>query len=260
MIDATYTQQLWRRRDFIRYLAAAGVQSANASTVLGLFWWVLGPLLLAGIYFFLFGKIFGNARDPEYFPYLLSGLFAFYYTRGTMVQGASAPVKAGKLITNINFPQLSLIIASTIESTFGFLASLVVYLGFAMALGHYPGPELLAFPAILIVHMLFNTGLAALTARTSVVVRDVGNLLPYATRIWLYTSPVIYTMDRVPESIRRFLEFNPLVPILDLYRWCFLGIPLRDWTIPAALGWTALALVVGITVFVRSEKTFTRYL
>ena len=121
-----YLTDLWNRREFAWYLAMGHLKARNASTALGLFWWVLNPLLLGLIYFFVFGVLFGT-RPPGYIAYLLSGMFVFHFTSQAMTGGANAILQNSKLLANLKFPRLVLLISALIESAVGFLASLVVF-------------------------------------------------------------------------------------------------------------------------------------
>lgn len=259
-LTTSYASELWRRREFTSYLALGNIQARNASTALGLFWWVLSPMLLGITYFFVFGIIFRAARDPDYYPYLFSGIFVFYYSRGALLGSSATILSNAKLMTNLRFPRLSLVLAGLFESTFGFLASLVVFFLLTVPAGHLPGLTLLALPLVILLHMIFNLGLAAVAARLTIPFRDVKNLLPYALRLWLYLSPVVYTLDRVPEEIRWLMYLNPLTSILDLYRWVLMSdsVAVLSWSV--ALAWSTLVGVLGVFLFVRAEATFVRHL
>lgn len=261
MSPTDYARQLWRRREFTAYLAAGRIRARNASTLLGLVWWVVNPLLLAGVYYLVFGVIFQAREDlPSYFPYLISGIFVFYYTRGALLGASSMILSNAKLLINLNFPRLSLAVAGTIESAFGFLAAILVYFALTVPFGTVPGLEVLALPLVITIQTIFNLGLGALTARLAIPFRDISNIVPYLLRLWLYVSPVVYELDRVPSNLRPIIAINPMTPILELYRWSLMSSPLSLSTISAAVAWTVVTAVLGIVAFVRAEGDFVRYL
>ena len=105
----SYVRDLWSRREFAWFLASGNLKARNASTALGLAWWVLNPLIMAGVYFLVFGFIF-NARQGEsqYLAYLLSGMFAFNFVTMSMTGGANSILANSKLLANIRFPRLIL--------------------------------------------------------------------------------------------------------------------------------------------------------
>ena len=89
----SYVSEAWRRRDFVWYTALANVRARHANTALGLFWWVLSPLILGSVYFLVFGVILGTRRgDPHYIGYILTGLFAFFFTRTVVNSGTAAMI------------------------------------------------------------------------------------------------------------------------------------------------------------------------
>jgi teichoic acid transport system permease protein len=257
----SYLKRLWSRRDFTMVLALSNIRARNASTALGLVWWILNPLLLAGIYFIVFGIIFGAGEDdPSYFPFLLTGLFVFYYTRSSLMDSAAMITSNARLITTVDLPRLSLVLAGLIESAFGFLASMLVYLVVGLSLGVDLGWHSLWFLAAFVLQTIFNLGLGATTARLSVPFRDVRNLLPYVTRIWLYMSPIVYAIGRVPDYLRPVLILNPMTAYLSLYRAALLGDPLSWKLMLAAVLWAALVGGVGVLLFTKTEGKFVRYL
>lgn len=204
--------------------------------------------------------IFRAARDPDYYPFLFSGLFAFYYSRGALLGSSNAILSNAKLMTNLRFPRLSLVLAGLLESTFGFLASLLAYFLMTLPAGHPPQVELLGLPAVLLIHMVLNVGLGALAARLTIPFRDVKNLLPYFLRIWLYLSPVTYAVDRIPDEIRPYAYLNPLTSILELHRWALMGEPVKASTWLIAIAWALISALGGVALFVRAEGSFVRHL
>lgn len=259
--DPSYVRRLWKRRHFGLYLAFGQVQSRNASTALGLVWWVLNPLLLAGIYFLLFGVIF-SARETvdDYLPYLLAGLFAFYYTRAAVLGSMSMLLSNAKLMASLRFPRLVLPLAGLLEGLVGFGAALAVFLVITAPAVGAPPVQLLMLPAVLLLHTVFNAGLGAAAARLAVPFRDVRNFVPYFIRLWLYASPVVYVLEQVPDALRVVLLVNPMTPFLDLYRYALLGREAGAETWLAATAWALGVGVGGVLLFVRGEKNFARHL
>lgn len=259
---SAYVRDLWARRDFALYMAVGRIKARNASTGLGLLWWVLNPLILASIFMLVFGVIFEARKAQEhYLAYLLSGIFAFYYTRGAMIGGPNTIISNAKMLANLNFPRLVLPLSSIAEALFGFLASLVAYF-IIIAVGDqvWAGWGLTILPLALLLHTIFNFGLAALTARLAVPFRDVNNLVPYILRLWLYLSPIVYSLDQAPDWLRTILLANPLVPILSLWRTALMGEPFEPIMLLVATVWAFGIAVVGTVTFVRIERDMVRYL
>lgn len=264
----TYLTDLWGRREFAWFLAMGNLKARNASTALGLIWWVLNPLLLGLVYFFVFGVLFaGSSRPDDYIAYLLSGMFVFHFTNQSMSGGANAILQNAKLLANLKFPRMVLLISSLIESIVGFLASLLVFYAIAWpVVGIHPSRYNLFLLVVFPIQILFNLGLSAIVARMAVPFRDINNFLPYVNRLWLYLSPVIWSLsflDDADPTLKTLVELNPMFHIIGLYRAALIGPPsysfdLADLTI--TLAWALGVFVIGVAGFIRYETRMVRYL
>ena len=264
-----YFSDLWSRREFAWYLAMGNLKARNASTALGLLWWVLNPVLLGAVYWFVFGIIL--ERDPSEFGglpflvYLLSGMFPFYFTQSAMTGGVNSIINNTSLLANLHFPRAVLPIAALSEAFVGFLTSLVAFfLIVGPTYGIWPGLNSFVLVPTMALHLMFNLGLSMLVARLAVPFRDLNNLVPYLTRMWLYLSPILYGESRLEgldPALQRMAELNPLLPILRLYRYGLAGI---DTNLGEAFGMAALwavgLLAVGGLWFIRYEGKMARYL
>jgi len=268
-----YIKELWRRREFIWFLAMGNFKARNASTALGLFWWVLNPVLLSLVYWFVFGLIFPGARD---IIYLMSGMFVFHFTSQSMTGGANAILQNSKLLTNLKFPRLILPMANMIEAFVGFLVSLGVLLVLQIVLrGYFPGLNLALLLAVIPLQVLFNLGLASLTARLAVPFRDINNFIPYLTRIWLYLSPIIWPLDFLEgdraASFAPFAELNPMFSLISVYRAALVAVvddegvvagpsPFDPETLLQFAIWAVVVGFIGMGLFVRYEGKIARHL
>ncbi|MDJ0923755.1 MAG: ABC transporter permease [Acidimicrobiia bacterium] len=270
----TYISELWNRREFAWYLALGNLKARNASTTLGLLWWVINPLLLAGVYWLVFGLLFdrgtldlsrGTETGLPFLAFLLSGMFPFFFTQSAMTGGVNSIVSNTKLLANLHFPRLILPIAALLESTVGFVASLGVFFMIVGPInGIWPGPWTLWLPVAMVIQLVFNFGLSTIVARVAVPFRDLNNLVPYFTRLWLYLSPVIYEAAFVEgkgETIEFLFRLNPLFSILELYRHALTGVDINlAGSLTISTLWAVGFAVAGVTLFVKYEGKMARYL
>lgn len=264
----TYLTDLWGRREFAWFLAMGNLKARNASTALGLIWWVLNPLLLGLVYFFVFGVLFaGSSRPDDYIAYLLSGMFVFYFTSQSMTGGANAILQNAKLLANLKFPRMVLLISSTIESCVGFLASLLVFYAIVWPVtGIHPSRNILLLAVIFPIQILFNLGLSAIVARMAVPFRDINNFIPYINRIWLYLSPIIWQLsflDDASPGLKTIVEINPMFHLIELYRTALIGYPNYPFDsndLWITLTWAVAVFVIGVAGFIRYETRMVRYL
>jgi teichoic acid transport system permease protein len=260
----SYVRELWNRREFAWFLAMGNLKARNASTALGLFWWVLNPLLLATVYFIVFGLLFPRSDESAFLSWLLSGIFAFTFTTTAMTSGANSILANSKLLVNVRFPRMVLPLSALAEAGVGFLASLGIFYVLAWPFnGVGPSRWLVVLPVVLVLHTAMNLGLAALTARLAVPFRDINNFIPHATRLWLYLSPIIWPvsfLDGKPDWAVRILELNPMYSVLSLYRTALMG---REFEVEALIGaliWVGVLGALGVISFVRFEGNMVRYL
>jgi teichoic acid transport system permease protein len=264
----TYFTDLWNRREFAWFLAMGNLKARNASTALGLFWWVLNPLLLGLVYFFVFGVLFGTrSRPPDYIAYLLSGMFVFHFTNQSMSGGANAILQNAKLLANLKFPRLVLLASALIESSVGFLASILVFYAIAWpAAGIHPSRYTLLLLVVIPIQLLLNLGLSAIVARLAVPFRDINNLLPYFNRLWLYLTPIIWPLafiDNLGPAVQTLVRLNPMFPLIALYRTAFIGSPDYPFQVDdllISLAWAVAIFLVGVAGFIRYENRMVRYL
>lgn len=262
---AEYLRDLWNRREFALALGLGNLKARNASTVFGLLWWVINPILLGAVYFLVFGILFdSNQRPDNFLVYLLSGMFVFHFTAQSMTGGANSIIQNARLLANLRFPRLLLPISTLIESTVGFIASIGVFFLIALATGQHNFTfRLLYLPLILVLQVLFNLGLGALTARLAVPFRDINNLVPYVNRIWLYLTPIIWPLSFLNNAEpwqQTLIRANPMFDFVALYRSALLGTPLIADQVVGAVMWSVIVGLVGIALFIRYEGHMVRYL
>jgi len=259
-----YVRDLWARREFIWFLAMGNFKARNASTALGLFWWVLNPLLLSFVYWLVFGIVFpSEERDVVY---LMSGMFVFHFTGQSLTGGANAILQNSKLLTNLKFPRLILPLANLFESLVGFLVSLGVLLLAQIVLrGHVPtSPLVLLLLVAIPLQFLFNLGLSSIAARLAVPFRDINNFIPYFNRIWLYLSPIIWPLSLLAtprgETFAPLAEANPLFALISVYRAALINDPFDPEMLVRFAIWAAVIGIAGIALFVRYEGRIARHL
>jgi len=243
-------------------MAMGNLRSRNASTALGLMWWVINPILQGAVYYIVFDVILGVSRD---LAYLLSGVFVFYYTSTSITTGANAIIQNRTLLVNLQFPKLIMPVTAITEAGVGFLTSIpALYLIVGPIQGVWPSVTTLwLFPIAFALHSIFNLGLAALAARFAVPFRDITNVIPHLLRIWFYLSPILYSASRfekLPDWAEVLYRFNPLVPILGIYRTALIGDPFVRGDIVASAVWAFGLTAVAIFMFVKYEGKMARYL
>ncbi len=253
----SYIRELWRRREFALELSRTRLRSQHFNTAFGQLWLVLNPLLLAGVYFILVDIIRANSRGLSFFAHLMAGLFAYYFVSNSLREGVKSVTKGGKLILNTAFPRALLPLSSVITSFMRFVPTVIVYAPVHILAGLPIGPQLLwVFPLVALFSVL-SFGLTMFVAAAQVYFRDLANFLPYALRVWLYMSPVLYYASEVPERYKWMLDVNPLAPLLRAWSEVLnKGHAPSAGLLAVGAAWAVSIFVAGGLFFVSREREF----
>jgi teichoic acid transport system permease protein len=213
----SYVRELWRRREFALELSRTRLRAQHFNTVFGQLWLVLNPLLLAGVYFVLVDILRPRSGGLDFFAHLMACLFAYYFVSNSMREGVKSVVKGGRLILNTAFPRALLPLSSVLNSFIKFVPTIAIYAPVHVLAGLPFGPQLLWLLPLTALLVVLASGLAMLVSALQVYFRDLSNFLPYALRIWLYVSPVLYYADEVPDRYKWLLDVNPLGGLLTAW-------------------------------------------
>ena len=259
-----YLRQMWARRAFAVAMPMEEVRSSHQNTLLGNVWHLFNPLLSVAVYYLVFG-VFLKARGgiENYVLWLMIGVFAFGLTQRSVLAGATSITTNAGLMRSMRFPRallpLSVVIGRLL--TFGF--ELMVLAGVALVTGAGFSTRWLALPVVLVVHTALNLGGAFVSARLNDSYRDIQQLIPFLFRLLMYVSGVMFPIRQYLDVdsnvwLRRCIEWNPLVAVLDLYRAVILGTPV-DWTATTRLCLlTVVLLVFGFRFFRARELEYGR--
>jgi teichoic acid transport system permease protein len=260
-----YVRSAWRRRHFAYAMPAERLRSRHQNTVLGNVWNLLNPMLTAGVYFLIFGVILNASRGIDnYILWLVIGLFAFRLTNATVAQGATSITSRQGLVRSLRFPRILLPVSTTIGELLTFAFEIVILFVFAFATGEGISWKIVFLPAVIALHTVFNLGLALIVARLNDAFRDIQQLIPFVFMILRYLTGVMIPIARFEESapiaIYYVISWNPLVQILDLYRWVFMGseVHLTWFDLAHAVGVSILVLLIGIKFFAGAEHRYGR--
>ncbi|MBB3177132.1 ABC transporter permease [Variovorax sp. Sphag1AA] len=247
-------------RDLLYILALRDIKLRYRQTAVGVAWVLLQPLIGAGLFTFVFGVIADMPTGDERVPY-----FVFGYT-GLLLWNAfiqiflktndSMVVNSG-LVSKIYFPRMVLPISTVYGVMLDFAVGAVVMVVLMVVYSIMPGLPLLFFPVALLLAILFALGLGLCAAALNVSYRDVRHVVPVFSQFLLWASPVAYAASSIPQSVKWLVALNPMVGILDSFRWAILGTPVTSW---GSVVWSAVASVLmfiaGLVIFQRSERRF----
>lgn len=261
-----YLRQLWSRRHFIGAYAHARITSMYVGARLGQVWHILTPLLSVGVYYLVFGVLL-NAKGgtgDNYIGFLSVGMFVFTYTRESVSMGTKSIADRLPLVRALHFPRASLPIASTIVQLEQLLFSMAVVAGVVLATGEPVTMRWVYLVPALAMQTVFNLGLAMFMARLGARNHDLGELVPFILRTWMYSCGVFYSIQHVtqtaPTAVRLILEWNPGAVYIELARFALIDgyqqLPPHTWVLAA--GWAVVALVIGFLFCWQAEDRYGR--
>lgn len=261
---ATYLRDVWRRREFAFALARYRIEAENRQNRLGLAWVVLKPLLNAGLYGSIFGILLASGRPDHFVEFLIIGVFVFEFFATSFTSGAKSITANTALVQSLSFPRMTLPLAVVLQRFLQFVPMLAIMLVVVAAFGHTISWTWLLLVPLVLLLLGFNTGLALVTARLTVHVRDLTNLLPFLTRITFYTAGIFYSIEeRFADEpiVLRIADAVPIHEFLSLARAILLDGPLYEvrpeyWLYATA--WTIGMLVVGSVFFWAAEERYGR--
>lgn len=254
--EAIDLRSLWRFRELLWALALRDIKLRYRQTVLGIAWVVFQPLLGAGIFAFVFGKV---ARlDSGGTPYLLfsyAGLLAWNLFSSTVLKAAGSLIANAALVSKIFFPRLLLPFSGAISSLLDFAIGLLAGIALVLAQGHALSFSPFLFLSLFLL-LLLALGLGLLCSALAVAYRDVLHVLPVALQLLLYASPVGYAITAIPLEWRDLYLLNPLAPLIDTFRVSLLGgaMDLRSLANAAAI--STIIFLAGLVTFRRRERQF----
>ena len=251
-------RELWHHRDLVYYLSRRDIVVRYKQAVVGLFWAVLQPLLLACVFSLFLGQ-YAKVPSPPGVPYplfVVSGLVIWLFFAGAVEKSARSTVESEGLISKIYFPRAIIPVSAVVPPVIDLLLAVVVLIVIGALYGFYPGLQILALPLCIGLALMTALGLGLWLSALNVKYRDAGLVVPFALLVGLFITPVMYPFDLVPENVQWLYSLNPMVGVLESFRWSMLG---TDWPgalllIPLATG--IVLLVTGAIYFERAQRSF----
>jgi len=249
--------EIWEYRELLYFLVWREIKVRYKQTVLGVAWAVMQPFFTMVVFTIFFGKL---ARMPtDGIPYPVSvycallpwQLFAF-----SLTESSNSVVANQRLLTKVYFPRLIMPIAAVSVGLADSAISFVVLLLIMAYYGIAPGMAALTVPVWALFAVAAAIGVGLWLSALNVRYRDIRYTLPFLTQIWLFVTPVVYPSSMVPAAWRPFYALNPMVGVVDGFRWALVGGPSPQATIGVSALVVLILLTSGLFYFRRTERTF----
>lgn len=247
---------LWRERSIFWLLVRRDLKVRYAGSALGWIWTVLDPLLMAGVYWFVFTQIFtrGVGEEP-YIVFLIAGLLPWMWFTGSVSETSRALKADNKLIKSTDLPREIWVLRTVASKGIEYLLSLPVLALFAII---YKAPinwYVFTLPVAALIQVILLTGIGMILAPLVVLVPDLQRVIKIFIRLGFYASPVIYSIRNVPPGYEWVFSLNPMAGLLSLYRVGFFPGQNNWMHVGQAAGTSVVVFAVGYFVFQRLERT-----
>lgn len=252
----TIFKNLYQYRELLKTNVQKEIRGKYKGSFLGVLWSFLNPLLMVFVYALVFSVIL-KQDIPNYLIFLIVGVIPWNFFTTVITQGTNCVWLNGGIIKKVFFPREILPISVVMAGLINFLISCIIILVFILFSGLGFSWHLIWLPLIAVLQTLFSLGLLFALSAIDVYVRDVEYLVNFLLSLLFYATPIIYTVDLFPESMRWILYLNPMTHFIDAYRSIF-----YYQTSPSfiSLGYitlfTILFLILGYLIFRKLEKGF----
>lgn len=258
--ERNYWRDLWRYRELFQVLAARDVAVRYKQTVIGIVWAVVRPFLTMIIFTIIFSRI---AKLPSegaapYALMVLAGLLPWTFFSTALGDAANSLVTNSNLISKVYFPRLIIPTATIVVSFVDLMISFVILVIMMVWYQFAPTVNILALPFFVLLAFLASLGPGLWITALNVKYRDFRYVIPFLLQFGLYVSPVGFSSTAIPEQWRLLYSLNPMVGVIDGFRWCILGgNSVIYWPgLGLSLVVTVFFLWLGIRQFRKTERTF----
>lgn len=250
--------ELWLYRELLYFLTWREVKIRYKQTALGAAWALLQPLSSMVVFSLFFGRLAKMPSDGVPYPlFALTGMVPWMFFANGLSQSSNSLVANQSLITKVYFPRLAIPISAILSGVVDFLIAFALLLVAVIGYGRGFGWNVLWLPCFLVLALAVSLAVGLWLAALNVEYRDVRYVVPFMIQIWMFSTPIAYPSSLLGEPWRTVFGLNPMVGVVEGFRWALLGTgraPGAMFAVSAAA--TGLLLVSGAYYFRRMEKTF----
>jgi lipopolysaccharide transport system permease protein len=256
--QAVRLRELWAARELTYFLVWRDIKVRYKQTLLGASWAVLQPAVTTIVFTVVFGNWLGigGGFGGPYALYAFAAMVPWAFFSSGLSQGSRSLQTGALLISRVYFPRMILPIASILS----YLLDLAIAAGLLIVVmafyGVYPTFELLALPLFVVLLLVTSLGVTFVLGAANAQYRDIGYITPFLVQLWFFATPIVYPISSVPEAVRSLYAVNPMVSVIEGFRWAFLDAPFpagADMAVSAAV---AVAFFLGGALYFRRlERT-----
>ncbi len=257
--EQQYWKDLWRYRELFYFLAWRDILVRYKQTAIGIAWALIRPFLTMVVFTVVFGKLAKLPSEGAPYPILVfAGMLPWQFFANALSECSNSLISNANLISKVYFPRLIVPASAVIVSLVDFMVSGIILLGLMAWYDFVPSWRIVTLPLFIVIAFAASMGAGLWLAALNVKYRDFRYIVPFLVQFGLYISPVGFSSRIVPEEWRWLYSLNPMVGVIDGFRWAILGgesaLYLPGFTL--SLGLVVLFLMSGVWYFRKVERTF----
>ncbi|MCZ8108125.1 MAG: ABC transporter permease [Burkholderiales bacterium] len=259
-----YWRDLWHYRELFAILAWRDVSVRYKQTIIGVAWALVRPFLTMVVFTLIFGRIAQLPTEgaAPYAVMVFAGMLPWFLFATILGDGANSLVTNSQLIGKVYFPRIVIPCSTALVAVVDFAISLALLFAIMAWYGFLPGWQIVTLPVFVVLAVLTGLGPAILFSAMTVKFRDVRFVVPFVVQLGIYVSPVGFSSSVVPEQWRLLYSLNPMVGVIDGFRWSIMGSSAAVYWpgFILSLGVIALMLTLGIWFFRKTERSFADHM
>lgn len=250
--------EIWQYRELLYFLSWRDIKVRYKQTALGAAWAILQPVFTMVLFSLIFGRLAKIPSDGIPYPiFAYAALVPWTFFANGLTQSANSLVSSQNLIKKVYFPRLIIPMSSVIAGAVDFVLAFAVLLGMMVFFGVFPTLNVIWLPCFLALVLITALGVGLWLTAINVQYRDVRYTIPFLTQFWLFATPIAYPSSLLQEPWRTIYALNPMVGVVEGFRWALLGTQTAPGPMIMVSAVAALTvLVTGAFYFRRAEKTF----
>jgi len=254
-------RELWRYRDLALQIAVRDITVRYRQTALGGAWAVLQPIGFMVVFSLIFGNVAGISSNGLPYPlFSLAALVPWVFFSNGLLLGSESLVSNAALVSKIYFPRIFMPAGVIVAGFVDLGISIVILLAIVLGWGYAPSIAILVLPLLVAIAALTALGVGAGLSAVNVRFRDVKYLIPFSIQLWLFLTPIVYASSSIAEPWRTLSAINPMVGVVEGFRWATLGTGDAPWDlIGISAAAAAIVFVAGLAYFDRVERAFADF-
>jgi lipopolysaccharide transport system permease protein len=251
-------REIWRYRELLYYLAWRDVKVRYKQTTIGAVWALLQPFLTMVVFSVIFGQFIKiPSGDAPYPVFAYAALLPWTFFAGALNRSGNSLVYDANLISKVYFPRVVLPLAAVLALLVDFGVAFIILLGMMLFYGIVPRLAILLLPLLFLLAVVTAVGIGLWLSALNVKYRDISYIIPFLVQFWLFATPVAYPSTIIPERWRYFYSLNPMVGVVEGFRWALLGQQSVRWAfILVSVGVVLTLFISGVFYFRRVEYEF----